>query len=253
MAAKKTKKRSPSHTLTLKNVKELAASLIDVADRYPKIFVTEVDFYPLVIAFLSWKLKGLRAEAPLEGGQAVDFKVQGTTNPAYLELAVAPRALGDMEAVLDAVRLGFTTFAREEGPLDEDDAGELVQSIERKLRSVKGPLKLPDKTQLYASVNESELKKLSTLGGATKGRFLLLLDLRRDGHDVASLTKNYMATAKKLPGSEGIRVVYAHRAAAPSFENFLVRKPAKKKGATKKKGKKAMGITKLKAGGTTKP
>jgi hypothetical protein len=95
MAAKKTSKKAATKpqntaTLTLGNVKSLAKALIDVADRYPTAFVTETDFYPLVVAFLSWNLKGLETEAPVGGREAIDFKLAKTTNPAYLELAVAP-------------------------------------------------------------------------------------------------------------------------------------------------------------------
>jgi hypothetical protein len=144
-------------TLTLGAVKRLASSLIEVADRYPRLFVTEVDFYPLVVAVLSLELKGLQAEAPLEGGQAVDFKVRGTTNPAYLELAVAPRAMGDIESVLDAVRVVGRGLGKP-GELDADDAMDLVEATAKRLRQTDGSIGLPDKTQLYASVNETELR-----------------------------------------------------------------------------------------------
>ncbi|MCC7541189.1 MAG: hypothetical protein IT379_33530 [Deltaproteobacteria bacterium] len=182
-------KNQNAHTLTLDDVKRLGAALLDVADRYPTGFVTEIDFYPLVIAFLSWKLAGLKAEARVGGGTAVDFKVTRTTNPAYLELAVAPRILGDLEAEV--------------------------------------PKAFPNKTQLYATQNASELNKLSSLGGATKGRFLLLLDLRKKPHDVQELRNLYNAAAKKMSGSNGVRVVYVHRD-KQSCADFLIKKPVKK-------------------------
>jgi len=212
MAAKKSNKskknkgkKKPSYaTLTLANVKALAASLMEVADRYPTTFRTEVDFYPLVVAFLSWKLRGLRAEAPADGKQAIDFKVGGTTNPAYLELAVAPRALGDLEST---------------------------------------KTKLPNKTQLYATANESEMKKLSTRGGGTKGRFLLLVDLRKTPHK--DLEAKYQTIAKKLPGGNLVNVVYAHRALKKcevykiKNEEAAKKAKAKKAKAKAKKAKKA--------------
>ncbi|MCC7535016.1 MAG: hypothetical protein IT379_02315 [Deltaproteobacteria bacterium] len=183
-------KNQNAHTLTLGDVKRLGAALLDIADRYPTGFVTEIDFYPLVIAFLSWKLAGLKAEARGgEGTEAVDFKVTRTTNPAYLELAVAPRVLGDLEADV--------------------------------------PKAFPNKTQLYATQNASELNKLSSLGGATKGRFLLLLDLRKKPHDVQDLRNKYEAAAKEMSGSNGVRVVYIHRD-KQSCADFLIKNPAKK-------------------------
>ncbi len=141
-------------------------------DRYETAFRTERDFYPLVVSFLYWELKGLQAEAGAGGRRAIDFKIGKTTNPAYLELAVAPRVLGDVER----------------GPSGT----------------------LPNKTQLYASQNKSELEKLSK-AGAVKGRFLLLIDLRNAAHPAQDLRDDYTAAAKSLSGSQIVNVVYAHR------------------------------------------
>lgn len=189
-------------TLTLGDVKALGSALVEVADRYPTRFLTEIDFYPLVVAFLAWKAPELSAEFPVGNKRAIDFKVHGTSNPAFLELAVAPRVLGDLE-------------------LDQ-------------------PKKFPNKTQLYATQNRSELRKLSKEGGATKGRFLLLVDLRADVHDVSSLKKKYKAEQPKLPGGEVVNVVYVHRSLADAVNIKLKNsaKAASKKAAKKKASKK---------------
>ncbi len=204
MAAKKgakkaAKKKANSATLTLANVKSLAGALIDVADRYPTTFITERDFYPLVVAFLSWKLNGLQAEASVGGREAIDFKIAKTTNPAYLELAVAPRVLGDVEAPSRRA--------------------------------------LPNKTQLYASANESELNKLSKQGKGTKGRFLLLVDLRKKPHTEVELEKNYRPFEKTLTGPNPVKIVYAHRDLLPEVVEIDMKqpKPAKKWATAKSK------------------
>lgn len=195
------------YTLKRSDVKALAGALIEVADRYPTQFVTERDFYPLVEAFLFEPPRQLRAEFRVGGGrEAIDFKVSGTTNPAFLELAVAPRVLLDVEAVLPIL---------EDSVVDDDFEG-VVDHVRRIL---------PDKTQLSRSANAPELRKLSRQGGATKGRFLLLLDLRYHPHDHDDLREQYQEFAAQLPGPETVRVVYAHRRDAPDFYDFPVTKP----------------------------
>lgn len=198
-AKKKSTKKIESGTLTLANVKSLGRAIIDVADRYPTRFRTEIDFYPIVVAFLSWKLPGLKTEFPVGSKKAIDFKVTGTTNPAYLELALAPRVLGDLEDPPDAPH--------------------------------------PKKTQLYASQNLSELRKLAKLGGATKGRFLLLVDLRKTAHGDGVLKKKYDAAAKKLSGTQIVNVVYIHRKLEQP-EVIKVQTGSKQGKAGKKKGAK---------------
>jgi hypothetical protein len=108
-----------------------------------------------------------------------------------------------------------------------------------------GTAKIPAKTQLYASVNESELKKLSEQGAGTKGRFLLLIDLRKEPHTEAALEKNYRPFEKKLTGANPVKIVYAHRSLLPEVVEIDMKKPkpVKKKAPAKPK----------KAGKTKKP
>lgn len=157
--------------LTIDLAKKLGRMLLEISDKYPLFFRTETDFYPLVFAYFHLDFPGIRAEFAHQLGR-IDFKFGGTTNPGYLELAVAPRALGDLER----------------------------------------PRKAPPKTELYATKNSTELKKLSALPQSkAKQRVLLLVDLRKDPHDIESLTEQYLAEGKKLDIENTVNVIYVHR------------------------------------------
>ena len=170
----------PHKSLTIPDTKALGQALIDVADAYPTRFLTETDFYPLVVAYLRGRVPALKTEAIVVGG-SVDFRVGGP-NPALLELAVAPRELRD-------------------GRQDN--------------LKFPGHSKAP---QLHASQNKTELKKLRTVPQSqAKNRYLLLLDFRGT-LDVKKLKASYAATAAKMaPSRNAIRVVYVSRDRACDF------------------------------------
>jgi hypothetical protein len=159
-------------TLTLDLAWRLGRMLVAISDKYPVVFRTEIDFYPLVLSFFHVEFPTIEAEFKEQSGY-IDFKFGGTTNPAYLELAVAPRALGDLE-----------------------DPG----------------AKAPAKTQLYAKQNRTELEKLSTIPQTrAKQRVLLLVDLRRDPHDLESLSKLYLEEGTDVDIGHTVNVLYVHR------------------------------------------
>lgn len=157
-------------SLTLKDVEALGKALIEVADKFPAHFLTERDFFPLVTAYLSGRVPNLVAEVAVQDGN-VDFRL-GNTNRALLELAVAPRELRDAKRS----NLAFPGHGAA--------------------------------TQLYASQNGSELKKLfSVPQSQAKNRYLLLLDFR-DSHDINKLKESYRKIAKKLKRNGPVRVFY---------------------------------------------
>lgn len=90
---KKAKPPSAHKKLTIHDVNQLGRMLIDVSDSYPTKFLTERDFFPLVVAYLSGRVPSLKTEVQLNGGVA-DFRLGGT-NDTWLELAVQPRQLKD--------------------------------------------------------------------------------------------------------------------------------------------------------------
>lgn len=170
----------PHKSLTISDAKALGQALIEVADTYPTRFLTETDFYPLVVAYLRGRVPALKPEAIVVGG-SVDFRVGGP-NPALLELAVAPRELRD--GCQDALK--FPGHGRA--------------------------------PQLHASQNKSELKKLRAVPQSqAKNRYLLLLDFRGT-LDPRKLRESYTATAAKVaPSQNVIRVVYVSRDRAFDF------------------------------------
>ncbi len=86
----------PKHkSLTLEDVKALGAALIDVADLYALQYRTERDFFPLIVAYLHGRVPKVTTEFGKAKYGRVDFRIGGH-NPALLELAVAPRALADI-------------------------------------------------------------------------------------------------------------------------------------------------------------
>jgi hypothetical protein len=80
--------------LAIKRVKRLGRSLIAAADCYPTCYLTERDFYPLVIAFLNGAGIPCKREFQIESGGVIDFRTGGT-NPGLLELVVVPRQFTD--------------------------------------------------------------------------------------------------------------------------------------------------------------
>lgn len=173
----KTKKKKKNvskyyETLTLTRARKLGRMLVSISDKYPLMFRTEVDFYPLVLSFFHVEFPGIEAEFAVDGGR-IDFKFGGTTNPAYLELAVAPRALGDLE---------------------------------------NPKAKPPDKTQLYATQNRTELDKLSSISQAkAKQRILLLVDMRKNPHNLDDLERLYLKEGASLKIKNTVNVMYVHR------------------------------------------
>lgn len=132
------KSKVPNHRkLCIADVRELGLMLVKVANMYPTKFLTERDFFPLVVAYLTGRFPEIVAEVAVSEGK-VDFQLKGT-NPTWLELAVQPRQFSDR----NFPNLSFPGTG---------------------------------KTTLYASQNRSEVRKLVTepLG---KTRFLLLVDL----------------------------------------------------------------------------
>jgi hypothetical protein len=161
------------------DVTALGQALIAIADRYPLRFLTERDFFPIVEAYLHGRVPQMRAEALVSDGK-VDFRI-GQRNPVLLELVVAPRAFVDPGA--PEIR-----FAGHEGS-----------------------------TQLYATGNKSELRKLASVPQSqARTRYLLLVDLRAK-HDYERLRAQYLKELPRGQGHNPVRVVYATRGEVRSF------------------------------------
>lgn len=161
--------------LTIEDVIDLGRALIKVSNAYPTRYLTERDFFPLVVAYLTGRVPSLQAEATTESGR-IDFHLKGT-NPTWLELAVQPRSLVDMHNA--AVRFPGHTA----------------------------------KGCLYASQNRSELKKLiQQRTGRT--RFILLVDLR-GGYDLGALKEGYKREAAKVKGGSSVRIIYVSQTVDP--------------------------------------
>lgn len=154
--------------LSIADVTDLGRALINVANSYPTRYLTERDFFPLVITYLTGRIPTLAAEAASSEG-VIDFQLKGT-NPTWLELAVQPRTIVDVNCP-----------------------------------SVKFPGHSA-KNALYASQNRPELRKLM-LEPKGKTRFLLLLDLTGK-YDSSSLKLAYQAEVKKIKKGKSIRIVY---------------------------------------------
>lgn len=167
-------------SLTVHIVKELGKSLIEIADSYPLQYLTERDFFPLVSLFLKQHLPSVTAEVSVGNGR-IDFRTGGT-NPAALELALAPRDFRD----------GNCPLLRFKG-----------HDI---------------KTQLHASQNKKELAKLLKATNMTN-RYLLLVDLR-GAHDIEKLKQSYVEVCPLDGSGCAIQVVYCSRELNP--ESFQV-------------------------------
>ncbi|MFV0600708.1 MAG: hypothetical protein ACK5NE_02605 [Brachymonas sp.] len=159
----------PHKKLTIADVQDLGRTLLDVANQYPTRYLTERDFFPLVITYLTGRIPSVVAEVSSSDG-VIDFQLKGN-NPTWLELAVQPRAIVD--ANCPSVKFPGHHF----------------------------------KNALYASQNRSELKKLMQ-EPTGKTRFLLLLDLTGK-YDCNDLKLGYQREAKKFKKGKTIRVVYA--------------------------------------------
>lgn len=169
-----------SHTrlCTTEDVKQLGAALIKVADQYPTRFLTERDFFPLVVAYLHGRFPGVSAEHAVEQG-AIDFRLGGT-NPSVIELAVAARALQDA---------AFTTL------------------------HFPGHASA---TQLYASQNRSELAKLGRVSQTrARKRYLLLLDFR--GFDQEETKLKYRNLVSSIGLGNPVCVVHVSRDVTSSY------------------------------------
>lgn len=163
--------------LTIDDVKELGKVLIKVSNLYPLQFITERDFFPLVLTYLEGRIPGVDTEFNVTGGR-VDFRFKGP-NPTLLELAVQPREIQDVN---------FTTLVF---PTNKS------------------------KSNLNASQNRSEIEKL-TKDKKAKTRFLLLVDLRGN-YDKANLIQRYKNESAKHPNGTSVRVVYVSRQEAYNF------------------------------------
>lgn len=155
--------------LNIVDVIQLGKMLIEVSNSFPTRFLTERDFFPLVVAYLTGRVPSLQPEVQLNGGVA-DFRLGGS-NDTWLELAVQPRQLRDA----NNLSLHFPGHAA--------------------------------KNALYPSekANGKELKKLMCEPKG-KTRFLLLVDLA--GYDFDKLKKLYLKAGKKIVGLKSVRVVY---------------------------------------------
>lgn len=179
-----------TQALTIEAVKELGRMLIEVGAQYPLRYVTEMDHYPLVIAYLHGRAPLAKPEVRQTNNPGrIDFRVGGR-NPVNLELAMTSRNLAD---------------------LDDPD--------------LKGPR---TSSQLYPSENASELRKLSQFKPSeSRANFLLLVDNQNERHDVKDLERLYKEwvqkdKVKKELGDAPVRVVYVPRVG--EAYDFLVRK-----------------------------
>lgn len=154
--------------LRIADVQDLGRTLVIVANTYPTRYLTERDFFPLVITYLTGRIPSVSAEVASSEG-VIDFQLKGN-NPTWLELAVQPRTIVDANCP-----------------------------------TVKFPGHSA-KNSLYPSQNRPELRKLM-LEPMGKTRFLLLLDLTGK-YDCAALKLGYQTEAKKIKKGKSIRIVY---------------------------------------------
>lgn len=146
--------------LTIQDVIELGQTLIAVANQYPTRFLTERDFFPLVVTYLTGRVPSLKTEVCTKSGR-IDFHLKGN-NPTWLELAVQPRMLVDKK-----------------NP-DVRFSGHAAMGC------------------LHASQNRPELRKLiKEPKGRT--RFILLVDFH-GGYKLNGLKENYGKEASKFTG-----------------------------------------------------
>lgn len=176
---------APNHKkLTIADVRELGRTLIDISNRYPTTYLTERDFYPLVVAYLLGRVPNFSTEVSVQHGN-IDFHMNGN-NPTWLELAVQPRHIEDKHNKL----IAFPGHNQ--------------------------------KNSLYPSANGPELRKL-VHPSPTKTRFLLLVDLT-GAYNPQKLKDAYdRYTVKPKPKtSVPVRVVYSSQDEVRDC-NFLFR------------------------------
>jgi hypothetical protein len=157
-----------SKILTISDVIELGRALIQTANLFPMRFVTERDFFPLVITYLNGRVPAMKAEALTDDRGRIDFRLTGN-NPTWLELAVQARAFKDKNYP-DVQLPGYSV------------------------------------TALLASQNKGEIRKLMKEAKG-KTRFLLLLDLN-GSYNLRNLESGYRKEAAKHLGGKTIRVIY---------------------------------------------
>lgn len=160
---------APHKKLTISDVQELGRVLVEVANLYPTSFLTERDFFPLVVAYLTGRIPSVQTEVASSDG-VIDFQLKGN-NPTWLELAVQPRNL--IDANCPEVKFPGHKF----------------------------------RNALYASQNRPEFRKLMCVKTGTT-RFLLLIDLTAK-YDCDALKLGYQSEAKKNKKGKTIRVVYS--------------------------------------------
>lgn len=166
----KTRPSPPKHKkLNIADVQDLGRVLISIANLYPTRFLTERDFFPVVVAYLTGRIPSIETEVASAEG-TIDFVLAGN-NPTLLELAVQPRTLLD----INCPNVKFPGHGC--------------------------------KNALYASQNRSELRKLRK-GKTGVTRFLLLVDLTGK-YDTASLKAGYAKETKNLGEGKAIRVIYS--------------------------------------------
>ena len=157
----------PIKKLTIADVQGLGRVLIDVANLYPTRFVTEREFFPSVLTYLTARIPSVDTEVSSAEGK-IDLQLRGN-NPTWLELAVQPRIIIDT----DCPEVRF--------PGHES------------------------RNSLYASQNRAELRKLmrEPRGGT---RFLLLIDFTGN-YDSETLRRGYCAEVKRIGHGKPVRVV----------------------------------------------
>jgi hypothetical protein len=155
--------------LTIEDVQQLGRVLIDVSNLYPTRYLTERDFFPLVVTFLTGRLPSVVPEVASTEG-VIDFQLKGN-NPTWLELAIQPRKIIDP----NSPRVVFPGHNH--------------------------------KNSLYASQNRPELRKLM-FAPIGKTRFLLLVDLVGT-YDPGSLKSSYQIEGKKNKNGQSIRVIFS--------------------------------------------
>jgi len=171
--------------LTIADVQDLGRVLIDVSNLYPTRFLTERDFFPLVVTYLTGRIPSVDTEVAASEG-TVDFELRGN-NPTWLEIAVQPRSIVDSNC---------------------PD----VKFPGHKWR-----------TALYASQNRTELRKLR-YEKRGKTRFLLLVDLT-GRYDLATLRGGYLKEVRGQGPRKGkpVRVVLSTQ--DPSKDGHFIVRP----------------------------
>ena len=115
--------------LTISDVMGLGRALVDTANLYPTQFLTERDFFPVVVMYLNGRVPGVTAEVAATEG-TIDFRLTGP-NPIWLELAVQPRALSD--SIFQNSRFPATTSRTSSMPAKTEPSSE---SLRRNRRAV---------------------------------------------------------------------------------------------------------------------